>query len=128
METEVNYEAIVDQMMEAGFREFKPNKIAAPHAARAYQKKYVDGKGTKYFITCYEYDYSEFRDHGRPHPKSWEFDGQFDLRDGRSFNFQTVGWFFFPTEWGHKTCTIEDVEIFFENMWRNMSCRHYDER
>ena len=125
MEAEINHEAIVEEMKAAGFREFKPNKVANSHATNAYQKRYEDKRGTKYFITCYEYDWTMFPDHGRPYPKSWEFDGQFELRDGRTFNFQTVGWFFFPTEWGHKVCTLEDVENFFENMWKNLSCKHY---
>ena len=126
MESTINYEAIIEEMKDAGFREFKPNKVANSHATKAYQKRYRDKNGTKYFITCYEYDWTKFPDHGRPYPKSWEFDGQFELLDGRSFNFQTVGWFFFPTEWGHKVCTLEDVEIFFENMWKKLSCNHYE--
>lgn len=128
METQVNYEAIVDEMVQAGFREFKPNGVFKPRASKAFQKKYTDEGGIKYFITCYEHDWSNIPDHRRPYPKSWEFDGQFELEDGRTFNFETVGWFFFPTQWGHKVCTLNDVEEFFEKMWRNMNCVHYEKK
>lgn len=128
MEIQINYEAIAEEMMSAGFREFKPNGVFKPGATKAFQKKYKDEGGIKYFITCYEYDWRNIPDHGRPYPKSWEFDGQFELEDGRTFNFETVGWFFFPTEWGHKVCTLNDVEGFFEKMWESMNCVHCESK
>lgn len=122
----INYEAIVDEMLSSGFREFKPNGLHKPSAIKGFQKKYKDEKGIKYYITCHEYDWNGFPDHGRPYHKSWMFDGQFTLVDGKTFNFETVGWFFFPTEWGHKICTLKDVESFFEEMWQCMNCVHYE--
>lgn len=128
MESIVNFESIVNEMLSSGYHKFKPNKITAPHATLAYQKRYRDEVGTKFFITCYEYDYENLFDHGRPYPKSWEFDGQFELKDGRSFNFCTVGWYFYETEWGHKPNKLKDVEEFFHKLWTSMECKHYEKK
>lgn len=126
LENSPNYEAIVEEMMANGYKTFKPNHIFGRHSKNAFQKKYKDDSGIKYFITCHEYDWSGYEDSGRPYHKSWVFDGQFQLKDGRSFNFETVGWFFYPTNWGHKVCTLKDVEIFFDSLWLNMECIHYE--
>lgn len=127
MKAVVNYDLIVDQMLKARFKRFKPSELFEPFATNAYQKKYVDKKGVKYFINCYEYDYTDL---DREEPiynswtKAWTFKGQFVLMDGRTFDFKTVGWYFYPTKWGHKVCTLEDVEAFFENMWNSLGCKY----
>lgn len=121
----INYESIVQEMLDAGYKEFSPNPLFGGHASKAYQKKYLNNTGIKYFITCYEYNWTDI-DHYRPYHKSWSFHGQFELTDGRTFNFETVSWFFYKTEWGHKVSTLKDVEDFFEKMWVTLECVPYE--
>lgn len=128
MVKEIEYEAIVNQMIAEGYKEFKPNTIISPSAKKAYQKRYEDEKGIKYYITCYEYDWSEYPNisSGRDYHKSWEFDVQFTLEDKRSFNIQTVGWYFFENKWKHKATSLKEVEDFFEKTWSSLNCQHYE--
>ena len=121
------HETIVKQMLESGYKEFNPNSIFVS-SKKGYQKKFKDRYGIKYYVACYEYDWSIHPEHVQNfhYHKSWAFHGQFDLKDGRSFNFETVGWYFSENQYGHKVNTIKDVEVFFESLWKKLNCERYD--
>ena len=124
---ELVHETIVKQMLEAGYKDFTPTSLFTS-SKKAYQKKFKDRHGIKYYITCYEYDWSIYPEQvqNMHYHKSWSFHGQFDLKDGRTFNFETVGWYFSDNKWNHKVNTLQDVEDFFENLWKKLDCERYD--
>ena len=51
-----------DSFLEAGYKYYK-NRGATLYADAFWQKKFIDEKGIKYYIECYEYDWSNREDH-----------------------------------------------------------------
>ena len=101
-----------EQLIAAGYKPFKQKGIKE-YTESFYQKRFDDDKGKKYFITLSEYDYRTY--HQVPYDFSYEPDVQFETH-GVTFNATMLS----PE-------SVEQMEIFFENMWYNLGCDYYEE-
>ena len=92
------------ELIEAGYREFKPCSILKKHAEKGWQKSIRGEHGKLYFITVYEYLPSAG---GRG--LCFTADGQFDTKDGLTCNMELFhGW------------TVKQLETFFETIYGAM--------
>ena len=101
------------------------------HTAFGLQKRFDDEAGKKYFITVWVYDYEDdyhkqFVNLGYWRDKfsryGYQPDVQLTTQDGDTFDVQ----FHFRNdgEWG--VTSIEQLETFFDKMWRDMGCGYYE--
>lgn len=99
----------VEQLLEAGFQEFPVNKILNRHADRNFQKRYRDlnTKETLYFVNMEMYN---FHTH-----TSFNADMQTKDKNGHTFNTVLLD-----------VISVNQVELFFSNIFHNMECKPYD--
>lgn len=104
-----------EQLKLAGYKPFTQNGLSA-YTNSYWQKRFVDEKGKKYFITIAEYDNSSYKELFELRGKySFQPEAQFESH-GVTFNIQMLS----PE-------SIEEMEAFFEKMWYNMNCNYYEE-
>ena len=110
MQTEVTQAAL----KAAGYKQFTQRNIWQ-YTSIGWQKCFRDEKGKKYYITIAEYDNSQF-----PNIKeicgdySFQPETQFES-NGTTFDVQM-----------HRPDSIEQMEEFFENLWKSMNCNYYE--
>lgn len=99
-----------------GYKRFPTNSINHPLAVCGYQKRVEDDKGIKYFINAYEYNFEDL--HNYPGSKiSYQFEEQFKLHDDEAVRV---------TYLYNKTKALKDIEDWFENTFKNLSCIYYE--
>jgi hypothetical protein len=109
--------SIVEQMLDSGFEEYK-SSLSPENVSRSYQKEVKNKNGIKYFIQCQEWDWSTISNYPSNLERfSYQFDVQFTLSNGKTFDVNTVGW---------ENKTLLEIEEFFEKVWKSMNCRYYE--
>ena len=104
-----------DTLRAAGYRHWK-SKGARVYATSFWQKRFRDEKGTKYFIEFYEYDNSDIPLH--PFKDiSYEPEAHLKLPEDRIMNV---------TLQFNEHQTIEEIEDFIDQVYRNMGCCHHE--
>jgi hypothetical protein len=112
---------IVEQMIEAGYRKFTPSSYY--HAKEAYQARIRDEVGTRYFITCYIYNFSDLAQ--EPQEDSYSFEVQYDSHGNQTFDVRRGGWFG-PNKWNHPYLTLREIEDFFGLIWETTGRLYYE--
>jgi len=130
------------QIQELGYKWFRDNW---KNSLRGFQKKFIDEKGIKYFITGYHYNFGKTYPHLKDENSkkdSYTFDVQFILdkysgftEDEHNFKQPIYGKSqcvniefsadFLPNQWRPLT-TLKEVEEFYEKMWNNLGCPYYE--
>jgi len=110
-----------DQLLEAGYKEYKPSSISSTYVTNCYQKCYADSNGKKYFINVDKYDGIPI---SKPNGFEYSFNMQTETFSG-SIEIKTVQWFFSDNQY-HPTQTLRDVEILFEKIWIACGSNYYD--
>lgn len=88
----------------------------------SYQKRFDNDVGKKYFITLNLHDFSQYRQ--EPEDKySWSIDTQFYIPKGDEYHDDET---FNVDYFVYGDTTIEMIELFYEKLWNNMGCRHYE--
>lgn len=109
------YAMITQQdLIAAGFKKFNQKNIWK-FTETAWQKRFDDAKGKKYFITIAEYDNSMF-------PQLLEHRGQYTFTPETQFEANGVT---FDVQM-HSPKSIQEMLDFFESIWKNMSCDYYE--
>jgi hypothetical protein len=98
------------QLLEAGYREFKPNEWLHKYAVRAYQLAVRDDNGKLFFITVHEYDPI-----GPQEGQQFNAEAQFENANGRTFDVSLHYWE-----------TVEELNAFFKGIYFEMACVPYD--
>src|SRR5690606_21186391 len=113
------------QLKEAGYKWFKDNW---KNSLRAFQKKFTDEKGTKYFITGYHWNFGkQLNRTGIEDRDQYSFDVQFNI--DKKGKYQTIDIIysgdFLPNEYRPVT-TLKEVEDFYEKIWKDMNADYYE--
>lgn len=103
-----------NQLLAAGYKPFSQRNLKQ-FTSQFYQKRFDDSVGKKYFITIAEYDNREHQDR-IPQLKDFSYapESQFETR-GVTFEVEMLS----PE-------SVEQMEMFFEDMWTSMMCEHYE--
>lgn len=109
-----------EKLVKAGYHKTVPDTSRFSWAIASFYKKITNDKGVKYQICGYQYPSNE------TNKESFMFKVQFELKTGDPFYVETVQWYFEENQWGHYVNTIETVEAFFDNIWKNTKCNHIE--
>lgn len=103
-----------DQLLAAGYKPFSQRNLKQ-FTSQFYQKRFDDSVGKKYFITIAEYDNRQYQDR-IPQLKDFSYspESQFETR-GVIFDVEM-----------HSPESVEQMENFFEDMWKSMMCDYYE--
>ena len=102
----------LENLILAGFIEYKS---AFDKGCKCFQKRIKDNRGTKYFINCKYFDWSNVPNANLS--PSFEFDTQFTKGED-TLNMLLLN---------RKDRTIQEVEDFFEKAFVNLEMNYYDE-
>jgi hypothetical protein len=98
----------LEDFTKAGYARFETSNLT--NADFGLQKKFKNEVGVQYFITIIAYEY---RDHYTFAP-----DAQFQQKyKGNCINVEFIC---------NANDTVNDIEIFYERMWRNMDFDYYE--
>ena len=114
-----------EQLLERGYTFFKDH---LKDSIKGIQKRFTDDLGTKYFITGYHYNHAKQLERDDILSKdSYTFTAQFrmdksDKDKTIDINFSAE---FLPNKY-KEISTIEEVEEFFEYMWKSCKANYYE--
>lgn len=80
----------------------------------SYQKKVLDEIGVKYFINLNFFDMTEINE-----KLGIQFSSEVQFNLQNEFTFDVHGHY-------NKELTISELEMFYENIWKNMNCKYYE--
>lgn len=103
-------------IIEKGYYEFSPPATKPDSVVRAFQKRFDDETGKKYFITVYKWDWSRFYREDMP-IFSYEIETQLYKKDSH----YPIDLTFF-SGWN-----IDEVEEHLEKMWNTEDYDYYEE-
>lgn len=105
-----------EDLIASGYKPFT-SKILSQYSDKGYQKCLRDEKGKKYYITLIEYDWDQFPEavQQKGYRYSYAPETQFNTQDGTVFDLQMLS----PE-------SIEQMEVFFEDVWTKMNCQYYE--
>lgn len=103
-------------LQQAGYRFYQNDGEHKEYYVTSAQKRFDDDKGKKYFISIDIYHFSGTK---FPFPWMYEASVQFttNQQDDEVFN----------ASYNATGKTIEQMEAFFERLWTQMECSHYEE-
>ena len=104
----------VQDWIDAGYKRFNQVKHVKPYAEFGLQKCISDNKGKRYHITVFVYDMSNYTQQ----PFSFSPDVQFQNFD----NKHTVSMELHTRE----ETTVQEVEDFFDKMWKGVGEPYYE--
>lgn len=105
-----------DQLLAAGYQ--KHSVHHKQYATCLYQKRFDDKNGKRYFIRFYEYDNRQSKRLRGDHftaDFTYSSDAQFKDGYGNTFNVECL-----------TNDSIEQVEEFFERVWKHIPCNYYE--
>lgn len=104
-----------ENLIKSGYSQFESclNKDNEMYL-KSYQKKIVDEKGIKYFITIDFYDLSTVN---KTLGIQFQTHVQFNSKSGFTFDVSGLN---------DKKITIAELEAFYEKVWSNMDCEYYE--
>lgn len=104
-----------ENLLKSGYRAYKTNiKTNNECYVESYEKRFDDEKGKKYFIHYDCYDNRRLSKHIT----------KIDFQAKAQFNTNKET---FNITYLINNTTIEDVEQFFEEIFKKMNCKHYEE-
>jgi hypothetical protein len=119
------YNSFEQELIDNGYKIFQDNWKSS---IRGFQKRIVDDKGTKYFITLYHYNFK------KQHPEwdalekdSYQFDVQFRIDKEGKDNCIDVRYSadVLPNEYRPVT-TLKEIERFFEEFFITFNVDYYE--
>ena len=115
-----------NKLLSAGYKTFKPS--LGKTAQTAYQKRFRDEKGTKYFINIYEYDNSRYGIEGLTYEISLQSRKIFKEREF-TINTEIFGFSDFDSETQTNKCnvSVEDIESLVDEYWTINKFEYYEE-
>lgn len=104
-----------EYILKKGYKEFKPSPLTNENIVKAFQKRFDDDKGKKYFITIYKWDWCRFHREDMP-DYSYELETQLYKKDSHCPLNLTFfgGW------------TVDDVENHLEETWNSDIYDYYE--
>lgn len=97
-----------------GFAPFKSN--CKQYTDQGYQKRVIDDRGTRYFITIWEYDNRKYN-YLVPNNRDFSYSPEVNLRNDDVWFDVTM----LSPE------SIEQMESFFDDVWTKMQCGYYED-
>lgn len=113
------------QLIDRGYKFFADNW---KNSLRGIQKRFIDEKGVKYFITGYHYNMGEqFPHKNAPNADKYTFTAQFRVDENTKDKTIDVDFSadFLPNEYREVT-GVEEMEDFFEQMFVNIKAEYYE--
>lgn len=108
-------------LVKAGYSKVLPTEGRYSWEIASFYKAITDSKGTKYQICGYQYPGTQ-----NIRKESFTFKVKFEMKNGDSFEVETLQWFYEDNQWNHNVNTVESVEAFFDNIWKGSKCKHID--
>lgn len=113
-------------MINRGYRIWRNNNDSA---IRLFQKPFSDIYGIRYYLTCKHYNYYKQNvtvniehDYDR-----YSFSAQFEINDNTTENTIDISYYGDMIPNKHRDITsLDDIEIFFENMFLYLNAKHYE--
>ena len=123
------HQFIEKDLIELGYKTFNSNyeKRKYPNSyVKSYQKRIADDLGKKYFITLHETYEEDINKKYNRSRSNFETDCQFYIEIDKNKEETFDVNYFISNNPDYVQTYIEEMEVFFENLWTKLGCRYYE--